>query len=119
MDKQYKIITEKELFEIITTFYSNEDEKDIHIEKSLQIINGELSLTLYLVKDNNKYIITHEDLEYVFKFYLHSCGLEYDSFRFIGNIRRPGYYIDEETPIFEGVKLSYYENNKTKKLSLS
>jgi len=113
------IINEDNLFEIIKTFYSNDESKDIHVEKLLRIVDDELSLTLYLVKDDNKFVITREDLEYVFKFYLHSCGLEYLDFRFVGNIRRPGYFTDEEKPIFEGVKLFYVDKEKTKKLSLS
>ena len=111
-------ISEKALYNMIKDFYSDENTKTISVERDLRIEDDDLRLNLYLIKNGAKYIVTQEDLEYIFKFYLHSVGLEYHNFKFIGNIRTVGYFTNEYIPLFEGAVLYYLDRSKERKLVL-
>ena len=116
MQKETVFIDEKKLNEIIINYYTNDDSEVISVDKELIKIHGDLRLTLFLIKDDQRFIITYEDLEYVLKYYLHYLGYEFINYKFVGGIHNAGYYFDEDTPHFDGVSVTYRNHEKTKKL---
>ena len=63
-----------------------------------------------LVRDENNTIIqklriTEKDLDEVFKNYLKESQNEYIEFKYIGGVRKEGYYQGEEVPYFDGIQI--------------
>ena len=118
-------LKENEIYDAIINYCSQGNNNELSAEKELRILDDEIFLDFYLIekiqKDKivmtHKYCITESDLRDVFNHYLEPQGLELNGFKYSGGIRRVGYYIDEDTPIFEGVELSVREKSKKKVLS--
>ncbi len=120
------------------TFLSEEEVNKALIDYYSLFIDGKLEVSKYifmgadrlhigfslLIRDeDNKLIdkkrITEEDLTAAFKNYMKDSPVEYDGFKYLGGVRREGYYPGEEAPYFEGVEIQTKQKEVAQKLSLS
>ena len=118
MEEKTIIINEEYLYKMIKYYYKKHEDKDINFYKDLKIMNNDLVLHLYLIKDNEQLLITVDDLNVIFKEYFDYCDLEYIGFKYVGYIRIAGYYTSKDTPIFQGVQLSYKNKSYNRRLSI-
>lgn len=123
MDKQDLIIQDiaTDIFLIIIgKYYSDIYHKNILVNYNIRTDdNDKLDLKIYFEKYNAQGIdiitLNYNDIFTSLKKYANSLGYELDSFKYCGGIRHVGYFIDEDTPYFEGVRLFMKEKNKVKK----
>ena len=114
-------LSEPEVFSAIEKYYAQFDEK-VKAKKNLRIVNGDLSLDFFKVqefigKKDIKIIetrLSEDDLRYIFEYYLKDSNYNLVDYKYIGGIRKVGYFVDEDTPYFEGIKLYIKGREKTK-----
>ncbi len=117
MDPHTMNISEQMVSLIIKDYYQKVEGKDAFVVKDLKLVNHEPVLNLYIIIKGQETQLTRDKLSEVFKWYLDIHGLDFVDFRYIGNIRKAGYFIEEETPVFQGVKLYYNNRVFEKKLA--
>ena len=112
-------LKEEKIYDAIIDYCSIGNKNELSVEKSLYIYDDEIVLDFYLLetieKDKirwtSKYALTKLDLKDAFNYYLEKRGYELDNFKYVGGIRRVGYYIDDDTPMFEGIELAVKEKS--------
>ncbi len=115
-------LSEAEVFSAIEKYYAQFDEK-VKAKKNLRIVNGELSLDFFKVhefigKKDIKIIetrLSEDDLRYIFEYYLKDTNYNLVDYKYIDGIRRVGYFVDEDTPHFDGIKLYIKGREKIRK----
>ena len=131
-------LTKKQVIELIKEYFHKHGDKDVEVNIILELSSNTSGIGTY-EKTEDDIIITFEvtkteeinntiikticnlqleDLNEIFKSYEHQEGFEYDSFLYVGGIRHVGYFVDEDTPIFEGILLNYREKSLKKKLKM-
>ena len=71
----------------------------------------------YIEESNHKRIyLNKNDLEEALSYYVNQKDCLFDSFKYVGGIRHVGYYVDEDTPYFEGIRVFLKEKNDIKKM---
>ena len=105
---------------IIGKYYSDIYHKNILINYNIRIDdNDKLDLKIYFEKYNSRGIniitLNYNDIFIPLKKYADSSGYELNSFKYCGGIRHVGYFTDEDTPYFAGIRLFMKEKNKLKK----
>ncbi len=92
---------------------------------SLGLNNNKPEVTFYRVehlksKDREEFIdirLDNKDLMNVFNRYLEDTDYEVDNFKYAGGVHMHGLFIEENTPVFEGIELNLKEKEKNKTLS--
>ena len=128
--------SENEVIDILSNYYSKKLNKEITVKYDLGIKyetvgNGVYEETV-AIPDINFYFedtIEHknvvakitsylslETIEEILKDYAESLNYEYDSFQYLGGIRHAGYFVDEDTPHFDGMQIYVKEKSMKKKL---
>ena len=109
-------LSEEEVKSEIKKYYKKEN-VSLEVERELILESNNLILHFYLVeKENNeekrRVLLTQGDLKNVFENYLDGSSYDLVDFKYIGGVRKVGYFIDEETPYFSGIQLQLKENIK-------
>ncbi len=118
-DESKVIITEADIYKLIINYYGENRKDKIDAKKEIGISNNQIDLHFFLVehigeKDINT-MLTEGDLSNVFRDYLEFYGRDLIDFKYIGNIRRVGYFTDEERPVFQGIELNTRQKTITRK----
>lgn len=112
-------LSKDEVLDLITSYYGEDKEYEVYTIIDLSINNNEPNIDFYLVEDcdgiTNEVKLTDGDLENVFKDYLSNTTYEFIDFKYKGGIRRVGYFVDEDTPYFEGIELRVKPKEKVLK----
>lgn len=123
---------EKEKKDTITLFPDDIDEAligyfgkgknyRVSVQNELSVENKQPKMVYYLIEhvDNGEIQtrLTYGDLLNAFNDYVGFYGYEVDNFKYIGGVRNVGYFVDEDTPYFEGIELHVKEKEQGKKLS--
>jgi len=119
MDQNNYIDIKKEDFiKILSEYYSKKLKKDITLNYRVNIIwNDNLSLNIFFEKrsQSTKHIINlnDEDIHICLEAYAKNKGLELDNFKYLGSIKPTGYFLENNAPCFEGIRLYFKEKAKT------
>ena len=118
--KKYEL-RENDFYKIAEEFFSLILDGNIKVTKSMKLINNDngIDLRFYLVREDGfgqteECELTYEDISNVINYSLKDTPEELDFFQYIGFVRRVGYFVDENTPIFEG----FMVHTKDKDLAL-
>ena len=104
-------LTESEIYDAIIAYYGQKGKENIRATKEISLSGNHINLCFYVEEENLKIMLTEEDLSQVFQHYLNPCDLELIHFKYMGYIRRAGYYVDRDTPVFEGIQLQTKKKN--------
>ncbi len=110
-----------EVYNAIIDYYSNGNNKP-SASSQMYVYDEHIDINFYLTEKisedkERKTCLTSYDLDDVLKNYLKDTNYELLSYKYSGGIRRVGYFIDENTPIFEGIELLVKEKVKKRILS--
>ena len=105
---------------IIVNYFGNGKNYLVSTEYDLGIIGHEPKIYYYLIehldydgkKRDNRIYLTEHDLKTAFNDYLSSSNYELVDFKYIGGIHHTGYYINNDMPYYEGIKLNVKEREK-------
>ena len=101
------------------------NEKNEELNQELSIERDQPKIDFYLiehlrygdVEEIAKTKLTNGDLYKAFKYYFEDLDYDVKGFKYIGGIHRVGYYFDEDTPHYDGVRLEVIEKEKEKVLN--
>ena len=120
LNNNYKDITTKELLNILSDYYSPIYRRNIVMNKNILISNNDdLKLQIYF-EHYTPYgkmqiiYLSELDIKTCLSKYANMLGYSLDSYKYLGGIRHVGYFTDEDTPYFEGIRLYLKEKNKVK-----
>ena len=103
-------LSKMDVLNIITSYYGEGKEYDVSTRMDLYLDGDKINIVFYIVEKydsvTNEIRLTEGDLENVFKDYLSNTNYDFVDFKYVGGIRRVGYFVDEDTPYFEGIELS-------------
>ncbi len=120
-----KVYLRKEVLErAIIDYYSQTTTNPLDVDIKLSIYEDEINIAIDLLeyKGEGKLVccesrpLTMEDLEKVLLHYLKNSENSYESFKYMGGIRRVGYFMLEDTPIFEGIEITVKNKGFSRKL---
>lgn len=114
-----------EVNQAIMNFYSEGKDYKVTVETEL-LLNGEPEITFYRIDHYNDDGIkkdvatklTDSDLKNIFNNMLKQTNYEVQDFKYIGGVHRVGYYFDQDTPYFEGIKIEVKEKELSKQKTL-
>ncbi|MBQ3307300.1 MAG: hypothetical protein IJG68_03800 [Bacilli bacterium] len=114
-----------EVNQAIINFYSEGKDYKVTVETEL-LLNDEPEITFYRIDHYNDDGIkkdvatklTDADLKYIFNNMLKQTNYEVQDFKYIGGVHRVGYYFDQDTPYFEGIKIEVKEKELSKQKTL-
>lgn len=86
---------------------------NVNIKYELTLNNDNLNIIFYLDDGINKEVISYQDLENALKNYIYRNDYEFKEFKYIGGIHKTGYYFDEDTPHYDGIKVYLKKKEKT------
>lgn len=118
-----KPITDKEFMNILNTYYSIKERKDIKLRLELGIKYDDISMSPNIKIFYDSYIqgqlvsipVTEEEITEALSSYAKNLGYQLSSFQYVGGVQRMGMYHDEDKPIFAGVILNLKDKVKTRK----
>ena len=138
IEKKYKEYTKKEktinvveltpleVKEAIINHYSKGHNYKVSVQEELYIRTERLRINFYITKHIDYYgtkkeittRLTKEDLNTCLNEYMDTYNYEVTDFKPIGGIDREGYFIDENTPHYDGIQLHVKKKKKSKTLKL-
>lgn len=119
------ILTKNEVNQILIDYFGNEKEYKLSVVPQTYLDdNEEIQIRFYLIEhlyyNNNrndfKCLLSETDIENALEDYANKNDYEYDNFKYIGGVRRVGYFMDESMPYYEGIKLNVKKRKNIKKL---
>ena len=118
-DPSKVLLTEEDIYKLIVSYYGKGRKDIVDAKKEMGISDHQIDLHFYLIEyfEGKEFdtMLTEGDLSNVFSDYLDPYGKDLVDFKYMGNIRRVGYFTDEDKPIFQGVQLNTKEKVKTRK----
>lgn len=114
-----KDIRTNEFLHNLSEYYSKIYQRNIVFKANVRIqANDELKLNIYFEKYTNRSIqvvnLTDGDIQKYLTIYASDLGYTLDNYKYIGGIHKTGYFVDEDTPHFDGIRLYLKEKAKTK-----
>lgn len=114
-----KDIRTNEFLHNLSEYYSKIYQRNIAFKANIRIqTNDELKLNIYFEKYSERIIqvvnLTDGDIQKYLTIYASDLGYSLDNYKYIGGIRHTGYFTNEDTPYFEGIRLYLKEKVKTK-----
>ena len=109
-----------EVDNILVNYYGSGKNYLVSTEHDLTIVNYSPKIFYYLIehldydgiKRDNRMLLTEGDLKKAFNDYLSSSNYELVDFKYVGGIHHTGYFIDNDRPYYEGVRLNVKEKEK-------
>ena len=123
MEKMY--LSEGEVNKALINYFSQFIDGKLEISKYIFMGADRLHIGFsLLVRDENKNLIekiriTEDKLREALIFYLNDTNKDLEEFKYLGGVRREGYYQGEETPYFDGIEMQTKEKEKGQKLTLT
>lgn len=112
-------LTEEELINTIEKYYDTFLDGLVGATKSMKLNDdhSDIELNFYIVLcdgygETTEILLSREELTRVLNYYLIATNYEVDHFKYLGGIRRVGYFTDEDTPILEGIRIYAVEKGK-------
>lgn len=118
-----KPITDKEFMNILNTYYSIKERKDIKLRLELGIEYDDISVSPTVSIFYDSYIqgklvsvpVTEEDIMEALSVYANNLGYQLSGFQYVGGVQRMGIFHDEDIPIFAGIIMEFKGKVKTRK----
>ena len=118
-----EIITKEKVISLMDQYYSIKMREDVHFTFELGTKNTDLTvipdvkiyLEKYIMGDRIRVYATLDDIKEVLDAYAANHGCELLSFKYCGDVRKTGYYFDEDTPFFEGIAITMNKKIKVKR----
>lgn len=118
-----KDINPEQLLNILNEYYSIKERRDIIFNYDLKVIYNDTNLginiqfytEMFIKGDKVKVPLKDEDIFEPLNNIANNNHLDLIELNYLGHVRKVGYYTDEDTPIFEGVRLIMKKKNKIKK----
>lgn len=115
-----KDLSVDEVHETITNYYGEGKLYQVESTHELSLYNNHLDIHFYLletfdidgVEHTTKTMLTEGDLRNVFQDYAEKADYDLVDFKYIGGIRKVGYFVDEDTPHFDGIELNVKPREK-------
>ena len=112
--------SKEELLKLLSEYYSNMFGKKICVKDDIAIkyIDGiaHINLKLFYEEDTQNMkiikIINENDICNFLEHYADKHNLIFIYFKYLGTIRHTGYYVEEDSPIFEGICANFEERKK-------
>lgn len=106
-------LTSEEVLQLIAHHFGAHKNYKVDATSELSIDSSQPRINFYLIehldyddiKRDNKTLLTKGDLVNVFNHYLEYLGYELVDFKYLGGIHHTGYFVDEDTPHYEGIEL--------------
>ncbi len=127
-EKTFNVVelTSKEVDKAIIDYSSKNHNHKVTVKEELSLVNGKLKIDFYSIKHIDYYgtkkdIITHlteDDLKDCLNDYMGNYNYEVTDFKYIGGIHKTGYFIDENTPHYDGIQIQVKEKKKSKSLKI-
>lgn len=116
-------LTEEEVDAEIENYYGEGKSYDVSATHELSINNHMIDINFYLIEKFNldgvmretKTMLTEGDLKNVFEAYVEQGNYELENFKYIGGIHKVGYFVEEDTPHYEGIELRIKPKEKVYK----
>ncbi len=112
-------LSKDEVLDLITSYYGEDKEYDVTTRMDLSLEKDQINIKFSIVENfdgiTNIIRLTEGDLENVFKDYLSNTNYDFVDFKYVGGIRRVGYFVDENTPYFEGIEIRVKPKEKVLK----
>ena len=120
-----KDLTPTEVDQAILRYFGEGKNYRISLIENIVNVNGNLDMEFYLIehiddngnKETNHIRLTRGDLKNALNAYVELDGFELVDFAYIGGIHHVGYFIDEDTPHYDGIHLDI-KKKKNKGLEL-
>ena len=113
---------------LLKNYFANKYNNEIKIEeyidtKYVDIGDGYFvstpNIELCIIDKNDNQMVTSNltkiDIEEALADYISSLGYVFESFKYVGGVRHAGYFIEEDTPFFEGIQIFAKEKSLEKK----
>ena len=126
MDNQ-EIITKdlkpNELLNFLGNYYSIKERRDHSFDYDAKITDDGVNLgvdlkiytEVFIIGKKIKIILADKDIFEVLNVWAYNNDLKLLNFKYLGHVRNIGYYFNEPTPVFEGVRLFMKKRDKTRK----
>ena len=114
---------------LLSDYFSKKNDKKIDVKMDLTLEYKKIdNIDNYydsIIKSDFFYVeeskhertyLNKNDLEEALSYYVNQKDCLFDSFKYVGGIRHVGYYVDEDTPYFEGIRVFLKEKNDIKKM---
>jgi hypothetical protein len=99
-----------EVLNLITSYYGEGKDYDVTTRMDLSLEKDQINIKFSIVENfdgiTNIIRLTEGDLENVFRNYLNDTSYVFVDFKYMGGIRRVGYFVDEDKPYFNEYILS-------------
>ena len=114
-------LSKSEVNKIIVDYYG-EGRPNVTAKHVLKLEDDKIDIDFYLVEEFNlkrkqrivEKRLTENDLRVAFDDYLEGSNYKLVDYKYIGGIRRVGYFVDENKPYYEGIKLFIKGREKIK-----
>ena len=114
------ILTKEEFLNTLSIYYSIKERRDLIVKDNLKIkyikgmeeIDIKLYIDMYIKGDKITIFLNKKDIMEALVAYINNLGYELIDFKYMGGVRHTGYYVEENTPIFEGVNIQVKEKDK-------
>lgn len=137
-NKTLKFEISKEIFmDVVKEYYSKNSNTKVNVGYDLSIKNESYgfgvyetteshpSIEFYIteeierndIKGSIKSYLTENEIRDVLMDYASNMGYDFISFKYVGGIRNCGFYLDEDTPYFEGIQMLLKEKSMKRKLT--
>ena len=115
-----KDLSVDEVHEAIAGYYGEGKSYQVEATHELSLSNNHLDIHFFLletfdvngIEHTTKTMLTEGDLKNVFQDYAEKADYDLVNFKYIGGIRKVGYFVDEDTPHFDGIELSVKPREK-------
>ncbi len=113
-------LTPDEVNQAIIEYFGSKKNYRISVKEQVYIdFYGQQQINFYLtehldydgIKKDIKCMLTEGDIKNALSAYVDFYSYELIDFKYIGGIHRTGYYFDEDTPYYEGIKLNVKQKN--------
>lgn len=118
------ILTPEEVDQAILDYFGTNKNYRVSIKEKLTIVDDKPDITFYLtehldfqgIRGQHEIRLSEEDIKKSLDSYVNYYNYELEDYKYLGGIHKTGYYLDEDTPHYDGVQLNV--KKKDKKLTL-
>ncbi len=108
------VLTPNEVEEAIFNYFGSDKNYRVSVNEELTIENDQPKIMYFLIehleydgiKKEVQTLLTNGDIRNALDYYINFYNYKLIDFKYIGGIHRVGYYVDEDTPYYEGIELN-------------
>ena len=125
--KGISLLSPEDVEQAIIDYFGSGKNYDVSVDSELYVdFNRQQQIVYYLVEHLDydgiqrdiSCMLTNGDIKNALSAYVETCGYELVDFKYKGGIRKVGFFIDEDTPHYEGVSLNVKKMDAPKQKKL-